>query len=121
MKNIKNKIRVGLVAVSLLTAKVALAVELKNPDGNFFVGSLGGDGGFQGIVMFAITKIMLPFSGIVAVLFIIIGGYQYMTSGMNEEMAESGKKTLQNAIIGLVIVILSYLIVSVVVNTLFKA
>jgi hypothetical protein len=67
-----------------------------------------------------IRNILLPIAGIIAVLFIVIGGYQYMFSAGNDEMAESGKKTLQNAIIGLVIIILSYLIISVIVNTIFK-
>jgi hypothetical protein len=120
MKNIKNKFQAGLVIVSLLMAKVAFAVELKNPSSDFFVGSLGGDGGFGSIILFMITKILLPLTGIVSVFFIILGGYQYMASGANEEMAESGKKTLQNAIIGLVIVILSYVIVNVVINALAK-
>ena len=38
--------------------------------------------------------------------------------GYNEERAENGKKTIQNALIGLVIVILSFVIVTVVVNAL---
>lgn len=66
-----------------------------------------------------IQEWLLPFAGIIAVLFIIIGGFQYMFAGMNEDLAKRGKSTLRNAIIGLVIIILSYVIISVVVNTLF--
>jgi hypothetical protein len=63
-----------------------------------------------------IINIMLMFSGIVAVFFIIIGGYQYLTSGGNAESAEAGRKTVTNAIIGLVIIILSYVVINVIVN-----
>jgi hypothetical protein len=65
-----------------------------------------------------IQNILLPIAGIVAVLFIIVGGFQYMLAGANEDLAKKGKSTLTNAIIGLIIIILSYVIVTVVVNTL---
>jgi amino acid transporter len=52
----------------------------------------------------------------IAVLFLIIGGFWYITSAGNEETAEKGKNTAINAIIGIVIIILSYVIVNVVSN-----
>ena len=56
------------------------------------------------------------FAGAIAVVFIIIGGYQYIASGGNEETAEKGKKTLVNAIIGIVVIVLAYAIINVLVN-----
>lgn len=50
----------------------------------------------------------------IAVLFLIIGGFWYITSAGNEETAEKGKSTAINAIIGIIIIILSYVIVNVV-------
>ncbi len=120
MKNLKNKILIAVVGVLSFIGLPASAVEIKNPDSGFFVDNLGGQSTFRGILLFAITKILLPLTGMIAVFFIILGGYQYITSGANEELAESGKKTLQNAIIGLVIVILAYVIVTVVINTVTK-
>jgi len=61
-----------------------------------------------------ILNVLLTVAGLIAVLFIIIGGFQYILSGANEELAERGKKTLQNAIIGIVIIILAYVIVNVI-------
>jgi len=52
----------------------------------------------------------------IAVLFLIIGGFWYITSAGNEETAEKGKNTAINAVIGIVIIILSYVIVNVVAN-----
>lgn len=74
----------------------------------------------QGIAGFAtfIIQTVLFFAGLVAVLFLIIGGYQYIVSGVNEEMAEQGKKTVQNAIIGIVIIIVSFTIVTVIFRAL---
>ncbi len=101
---------VSLVALPLL------AVTIYNPAPGLFIDK--GDNSFAGIIRFLITGVFLPISGLIAIAFIIYGGFQYITSRGNDEQAESGKKTLTNAIIGLVIVILSYLIVVVVVNAL---
>jgi hypothetical protein len=57
----------------------------------------------------------------IAVLFLIIGGFWYITSAGNEETAEKGKNTAINAIIGIVIIILSYVIVNVVSNLVGNA
>lgn len=52
----------------------------------------------------------------IAVLFLIVGGFWYITSAGNEETATKGKSTVINAIIGIVIIILSYVIINVVAN-----
>lgn len=65
-----------------------------------------------------IMNILLPLAALVAILFLIVGGYRYMVSAGNEEQAEAGKKTIQNAIIGLIVIILSYAVVTVISNSL---
>lgn len=62
----------------------------------------------------------LYLSAIVAVIFIIIGGFMYITSAGNESQATKGRTTLINALIGLVIVVLSYMLVQVVYNFISK-
>jgi len=69
-------------------------------------------------IIVRVINILLSVAGLLAVLFIIIGGFQYITSGGNEELAERGKRNLQNAIIGVVIIILSFVIVRVISNTI---
>jgi uncharacterized membrane protein len=44
----------------------------------------------------------------------VIGGFLYITSAGNEERAKKGRTTVINAIIGLVIIILAYVIANVV-------
>ena len=66
----------------------------------------------------AIIRILLMVGGAIAVLFVIIGGYQYLTSAGNEEAAEKGRKTVTNALIGVVVVVLSWVIVNAVVGTI---
>lgn len=63
-----------------------------------------------------VINIILSVTALIALLFLIIGGFWYITSAGNEETAEKGKNTVINAIIGLVIIALSYVIVRVVIN-----
>ena len=60
----------------------------------------------------------LYLSAIIAVIFIIIGGFMYITSAGDPAKATKGRTTLVNALIGLTIIILSYLIVQIVYNFL---
>jgi lysylphosphatidylglycerol synthetase-like protein (DUF2156 family) len=65
-----------------------------------------------------IINIALTVAGLIAVLFLIIGGFRYITSAGNEETAEQAKKIIINAIIGIVVIILSFVIVRVISNAL---
>lgn len=79
----------------------------------------GGDATAAGLAT-RIIKILLYFAAIVAVIMAIIGGYRIMTAGGNEAQALTGRKTLTNALIGLAVVILSYIIVQAVLNFITK-
>lgn len=68
--------------------------------------------------MFAIINVLLVVAGILAVLFLIIGGFRYITAHGNEEAAEGAKKTILHSIIGLVVIILSFVIIRVIANAL---
>jgi hypothetical protein len=68
--------------------------------------------------MMRIINIALAVAGLIAVLFLIIGGFRYITSAGNEETAEQAKKIITNAIIGIVVIILSFVIVRVITNAL---
>lgn len=58
-------------------------------------------------------KIAFTLVGILTVLFIVIGGFRYMTSAGDEKRAGAGKKTIQWALIGLVLVLFAYAIVTI--------
>lgn len=53
----------------------------------------------------------LGIAGTVAVLFLIVGGFLYITAGGDERRLESAKTTLKNAIIGTVFILISLVIV----------
>ena len=51
-------------------------------------------------------------AGILALLMIMIGGFQYITAAGNESRAGQAKSRIQNAIIGLILALCSYLILN---------
>lgn len=59
----------------------------------------------------AAIEILLFFAGIIAVGFIIYGGFQYLTSQGEPEHTRSAKDTILNALIGLVIAMMATTIV----------
>jgi len=65
-----------------------------------------------------VVKVVIGFLGLVATIIIIIGGFQWMTSGGNEEKIGNAKKLMINGLIGLVICLLAYAIAAFVINIL---
>ena len=105
-----------LLATAFMTLAYArLATAQTNPSDDLFVDL--GNNSFENLAS-VIASFLIGLCGIVAVLYLIIGGYQYLTSGANPDLAKRGAKTVTHAIIGLIIVILSYIIVQVVVSSL---
>ena len=84
---------------------------------NTTMGGIAGSSDWKTLAV-NIINILLYIAGTIAVVFVIIGGYLYVTSGGNEEQAEKGKKTLINAILGVVVIVLSYVVINVLVNLL---
>jgi len=77
-------------------------------------------GSLQGTVGKIITQ-FITLLGIVAVVIILYGGYQWMTASGDQAKVDKGKKILTQGIIGLVIIVLSYAIANFVINALSKA
>lgn len=109
-------IRVVALSLGLLLPVASSAAGLLN---NVPCGDLNGvscsSNTVSGLIKLVINW-MLALAGLIAVLFLIIGGFWYITSAGNEEQAEKGKGTVINAIIGIIIIVLSWVIVNVVSN-----
>jgi SNF family Na+-dependent transporter len=56
-----------------------------------------------GRVMLAIFEIVLRIAGIVTVVFIVYGGFQYLIARGEADRAKAARTTIMNALIGLVI------------------
>ena len=59
-----------------------------------------------------VVNIFLYFVGAVAVIVVIWGGFQYITSSGDSQKATTAKNTIMYAVIGIVVVVMSYAIVN---------
>ncbi len=73
------------------------------------------------IIIARLISIGLGFVGIILLLMILSSGFSFMVSGGDEEKTASAKRTLFNAIIGVVIILSAYSIVNFVLNGLVVA
>ncbi len=65
-----------------------------------------------------VINVLLGLATTVAVIFIIIGGYQYIGSGASEDLKAKSKKTLMWAISGLIVIILAAVLVNTIISAL---
>lgn len=65
-----------------------------------------------GIIAMNIVKILMTIVGYVSLGFIIWGGFKYMINGDNASGTTAARKTIQNAVIGLVLSIMSIAIIN---------
>ncbi len=94
----------------------AASYQLKNPLENL-VGKAEGTEAVS-IVIGQIIKVILGLIGAIALLMFVYGGVMWLTSQGSEEKIEKGKKILIWAIVGLVVILTSYVAVSFVINAL---
>lgn len=64
------------------------------------------------IIVFNVIYWLIFFSGVVALFLIIFGGFRFMTSGGDPKNVESARKVITWAIIGLLIILFSFAIVT---------
>lgn len=111
----KKVTQLSLATLGLLPASVFAATSLPTvtpvtPSGNLDIAS----------VLTTVIYWILSLSGGIAVLFLILGGLQYITSSGNKDRAEAAKQTILYAVIGLVVIALSFVIVAFVAQNIGK-
>lgn len=74
-------------------------------------------GSFQTVLVNIING-LLVFAAAVAILFLIVGGFRYVTSTGNAEQVEAAKKTVLYAIIGLIIIFIAFVGVQIILSIL---
>jgi len=104
------------VACLVLTPTVAGAISYINPSE-----SLGYASADLQETVIRVVQWALGLLALVAVIMIILGGFQWMTAGGNEERVEKAKKLISAAVIGLIIVLLAWAIVIFVVGVTTNA
>lgn len=70
------------------------------------------------IVAANVVRILMYVAGVAAVIMMIVAGIMYITSAGNPESLARAKRTITNAVIGLVLVSLAYSIVTFLVGRL---
>lgn len=69
----------------------------------------------------SVINVLMGFLGIIAVIIILIGGFQWMTAAGNEDKVSGAKKMMTAGVIGLVIVLAAWGITVFVLNALLNA
>lgn len=77
----------------------------------------GGNLTLQSVIA-KLINIAFMAAGLVAVIYLIIGGFRYVTSSGNAEAIEGAKATILNAIIGLIVIFISFLLVNYILGAL---
>jgi hypothetical protein len=101
----------------LVLAPLAAFAQLTLPDagGTGLSNCFGGACTISQLIL-TVINIILALAGLIAVLVLIIGGFRYVTSFGNEEAVGQAKKMIINAILGIIIIILAFVVVRVVQN-----
>ncbi|MDD4996116.1 MAG: hypothetical protein PHW15_01380 [Patescibacteria group bacterium] len=116
---------IALVAIVSALAPSALLAQTSNLDlGNNYVQNFREVAGYGEAsiteVVGNIIKIVLSLLGLVAVVLVIIGGFQWMASAGNEDKIKSAKKLIGSALVGLIIVVLAYAIATFVISNIVE-
>jgi hypothetical protein len=72
-------------------------------------------------VFSVVANTLIFLVGAVAVIFLIIGGLRYVVSNGDSKAVEAAKNTILYAIVGIVVAVISFALVSFVINALNKA
>ena len=97
------------LGLNIASAQGAIDVTTDQPG---IISQLSGDQtGLRGIVL-TIVNFFLGFLGLLAVIMVIYGGFLYVSSAGNEENVNKAKKILLYAVIGIVVIIVSFALVN---------
>jgi hypothetical protein len=77
-------------------------------------------GSFQ-VLMSLMIRGFLRIAGLMALLYLVVGGFRYLTAGGNDEQLKSARQMITWAVIGLITIIVSYTIYSTIIYTLNAA
>lgn len=74
---------------------------------------------FRTTLLKNIINLLISFGAALAVVFLIIAGYQYLTAVGNEEQVQQAHKTFTFALVGLAVALTAFLLVQILVNIQF--
>lgn len=106
----------GLLALNYFGIDLAHAQLISTEDSpENITSATGGQGSFRTLAR-TIVNFFLYFLGFVATVMVIYGGILYVTSAGNDDNVNKAKKILLYAIVGILIILLSFAIVNTVIS-----
>jgi|GEM_PF-536382 len=114
-------VAIFVVGVFLLAPHFGLAQSLDTGLNSINETGLGGANTDVRVLIARIIRGLLGFLGIIAIGVILYGGYLWMTAAGKSEQIETAKKVLQNGVIGLIIMLSAFAIVSFIISRLLGA
>ncbi|MFH1822471.1 MAG: hypothetical protein ABH830_02105 [Patescibacteria group bacterium] len=132
LKNDKKYIKIALGSLLILSVAIFLLPKItlaQNSTDELFYGgtqeevgaAIGLSEGDPRVIAARIIRVALGFLGLIALVLIIYAGWLWMSSAGEEDKINQAKKIIKNAIIGLIIILMSFAIVSFVLNKLLEA
>ena len=119
----KKLLKQALVFLTLLVLVTPVMVAA-DPDpygtskiGNINVPKPAGDDALPTIVV-NLINLVLGFLALIAVVIILIGGFEWMTAGGNDDKVKTAQNRLRYGLIGLVIIFVAWGVVTYVLSTL---
>src|SRR3989338_9512924 len=100
-------------ALSLMSVLPVAGAAILNPTDNpeAVSGATGGETTLRGLIL-TIVNYFLGFLGLLAVIMVIYGGVTYVSSAGNDEAVGKAKKIILYAIVGIIIILLSFVVVN---------
>lgn len=104
-------------AVTVIAAPAVASAQVKLPSPNTLGGLLTpidpGNNRFDLFALFGtVLNYIIVIAGVLAILYLLWAGIQYITAGADDDKAKNAKKAIFNAIIGIIVIILSWVIIS---------
>lgn len=113
----KTTITAAIIGLAVAVAAPTFLKEIYTALGSTPTGQAAGARTLSQILT-SVLNTLLGFIGTLSILMLVVGGIMYMTASGDQGRADTAKRTIQYAIVGLVVAILSLVIVRVVVEVL---
>lgn len=95
-----------------LSSLYAGAVAFSVSDFDNLLTPVKGASGDPKVLTIKIINYSLFFLGVIAIIFIVWGGVQYLISGGDSDKVDKAKKTLLYAVIGIIVIVLAFAILN---------
>jgi hypothetical protein len=69
----------------------------------------------------SVVKYLMTFLGIISVIVILLGGFRWMTAAGNEDKVAEAKKILASGVVGLIVILAAFAVVTFVIDISGKA